>query len=380
MGTGFYARPAVDNGVYVGFNCGYGGRHIKVSHTHDGVLEIMSTGDNLLKEINPYAFYKMFETILGNLAIMFDPKHSVFSKAPKPIQQKWFREKVHRYWCKAIHNQWLRLIRSMDPKRLDIARAMFAANFSNGQYSGIDILKSYHKLNNGAREEIINFTAAAMVADQRPDYFMHVEFLANSGFSGLLGRSPTNAKEKDECDSQTAHMDMDAFEDEMFITLSEDEDRQDKTAADWRSHFVYSDSKTISKELSQTLEAVKPGYAFSVLSQLGTIEIERPLLSKQELTVNVAAQGKQSEESFQVSSKKNIIEAMHAYRNLNGDKKISCRKTQDMLNAVDDVQFAPGFRGTQDMLKLTERTVSKKHGNWKPPLIADDDLENIFGF
>lgn len=377
MWHGFNCQTVIEHGKYAGFGVSFYGRHLTVKASEYGTLEIVSTGSHVAREMNPYAYYKLFNYILEDLSEKFEPKESMLSKAPRKVQLKWFKKKVCKYWCRCIHSEWQKLLRTMEPKRLDLSRAMFAANFSNAANTGLSFLRNYESMYNGAIQEILDFTAAAMLADAHPTYFKKppedaVMFLPYRANEDLMG--------SERIDKITFYMDSDAFNEQMMENADNEDDKDGKVHTDWRSFFAPYEGKTVSKELSQTLASVKPGYSFSTLQDLSTVELERPLLSKQELVVTITAVNKKKEPSFRVSDKQSIIEAMHILdaESIIGNEKIGCRKTGDLMDAVNKVQHAPGFKGTQDMLKLTKRVVDDCNGKWTPPVVDDDDDATIF--
>ena len=325
-----------------GFNIKLYDSHISVRPRANGIVRI---DGSIVTDINPYAYYHLFETISDRLLNCWMPsQESLFSKAPRNIQLEWYKKKVMKYWGRTIHCEWKNMLKRMDPARLNLARAMFAANFGKSRaFVGTALLTYYDKAHPSVIEEIINFPAAAMLANRYPEFFIE-----NPKIKIEFNRQSITVPS-----STTKHQDLDEHENDLLSTEKEEEAT---TLSDWRA--FYTDELTINKALCETLEAVKPGISFHDLVALRTFVLERPLLSKQEIIISGHAKRTQDVDSFRVSDKQNIIDSIKTLRNANKGEKLNCRKSEHLISSMEKVDSQP--KGTQDMLALTKRKLSTK--------------------
>lgn len=323
-------------GNYKGFRVCLNSDHVDVCINGAGIdvkrACHINNSNGYVCSYNPYAFYSLRKDITEYFVVSYiAPGHSMLSKAPPPKQQAWYRKSVEKYWCKAIHNEWVEMLHHMDKENLRLARALFAANFKDGLQAGGYILGSVDRLSNEHRRDILEFVPAAMLAGNRPECFI--------------------TKERTVVTPDI--MDDDWDEDENGINW----DSIEESDEDWRGYFCHESCDYIPSSLTNTLLKVKPGTSFSTVQDLRRSVVDRVIDSKQELIVFTRASSLHNEPSFRISNKDDIVTSIKIL-NSNGFK-LSVRKTNDIINATQSIQYA-NVKGTQNMMVLAQAAFSQK--------------------
>lgn len=351
---GFRCYPKYnDVGHYEGFTAQFYDRAIDVT-IQDAVLQlkekslIIHTGGNLRDGCNPYAFYSIFNAILREFTNDYKVSdNSMFSKAPQVKQIEWFREKVRRYWCKAIHCEWLKLIERMDKKNLQLARALFAANFKSGTAAGNELLERINEVSNEHRQDILQFVPAAMLAHDNPEYFITYA-PAKKHRHKILEYQLADEMDADFSD------DLDEMEEWSFMN--------DASSQDWRGAFAHKSLTYIPDNLTETLRRVKPGVAKWTVGRLKDVVLDRVISSKPELIVYTEAHNQVVPQPFYASTKEDIVNSIKVLNTDNvvklTEKKYSTRKTMDLINVMDMVAYAKA-NNPKNMLSLTEKFVDQ---------------------
>ena len=326
--------------LYKGFKIGL--VEGKKSH-YELEFEVGAAGSTIksgIRSYNPYAFYSLYEDTLKRISNYWEPKNKKtnFGKH-RHLWSKWYFKKNYKYYCRMFHKEWQDMLLHMDPHKLRVAKALFAANFGAKTRAGVPILEDIGDVNPWLQQEIIDYVPAAMLAHHKPHIFI---------------AKPTEIVVKPEYDEDDdEYYEQEDLESDNFFDL--DGERFEDGLSDWRG-FYGGDSKY----LDDTLRGVKPGLPFYVLEKLKNVHLERPLLSKQEVVVSSYASSERDlirRADFCISGKKDIIDAVHKM-NASNDKR-SCRKSEDLESLVRLLHRVENPSGTQRVNILADNYTSK---------------------
>lgn len=375
-----------DFGHHHGFRARLYKKHIDVTiHECGMALQINEYNNNSKNKNvtygsawNPYAYYALFQYIHKTLCSGYQASpDSMMFVAPPFKQEEWYKKKVVKYWGKAIHAEWSSLIQRMDSDKLDMARALFVANFKRGEFAGQEIMLNYGQISPEHRRDIVDFLPAAMLAEHHPEYFVPKD----------KKLYPPSIKESS--GSMAEIQDLDAAED--MYAKEEFWNFRDQGAEDWRGFFCPESARLIPAQLTATLKAVKPGTSWQTVNKLSGVNLNRAITSKPELVVTTEAPHLHHSDTFMESDKDSILTSLKilSHKDAMGlGRKLSGRRTQDLIEATDLVQRV-SHRNPKDMSNLTEKYVetqySRKVQRLKTkvnllPYVPDDDEDDDLGW
>jgi hypothetical protein len=116
---------------------------------------------------NPYAFYHFSTEIFKYITDGWEPPARFKIEAHHKLKP-WFKKRISKLNGKKLYNVWLELLDGINPFHLQVAKKLFAANWSERALAGVDVLTQIDTYDKFILNDIINYRPAAQLAHNAP--------------------------------------------------------------------------------------------------------------------------------------------------------------------------------------------------------------------